>query len=91
MARNSYPGKQFTEQVEIGDTIRSYDFKPMVGRDDCFVEGKVTAIDSRYYDAFVITVTKDSWDDARVGKEILVPIHVAYNDYPGRVMNLSRI
>ena len=28
-------------QVELNDTIRSYDFKPMVGREDAYVEGQV--------------------------------------------------
>ena len=42
--------------VKAGDVIRSYDFKPMLGREDFFV-----------------------------------PVAVAYNDYPGRVMNLSRV
>ena len=24
-----------------GDVIRAYDFKPMLGRDDCYIEGRV--------------------------------------------------
>jgi hypothetical protein len=24
-----------------GDTIRAYDFKPIAGREDCFIEGQV--------------------------------------------------
>ena len=26
-----------------GDVIRAFDFKPMVGRDDCYVEGEVVS------------------------------------------------
>jgi hypothetical protein len=82
--------------VKTGDVIRSYDFKPMLGREDCFVEGMVVeATDEQGYDAYKIRVTRDSWSDAedkgRFGRIIYVPVAVAYNDFPGRVMNLSRV
>ena len=81
--------------VKTGDVIRSYDFKPMVGRNDLYVEGKVIQLTNKHgYDAYEITVTKDSWTSegySRVGEIVLVPVKVFYNDYPGRVMNLSRI
>ena len=83
-------------KVNAGDVIRSYDFKPMVGREDCFVEGIVEReTNENGYNAFKITVTKDSWSDTedkgRVGQTVYVPVKVSYNDYPGRVINLSRI
>ena len=82
--------------VVDGDIIRSYDFKPMIGREDCFVEGQV--IDSHNteqgYQAYKIRVTRDSWSDSedagRVGIEIFVPWRVSFSEFPGRVMNLSR-
>jgi len=82
--------------VKTSDVIRSYDFKPMLGREDCFVEGMVIETTSEPgYQAYKIRVTKDSWNEGnetgRFGKIIFVPVAVAYNDYPGRVMNLSRI
>ena len=83
--------------VKTGDVIRSYDFKPMLGRDDCYVEGMVIeATVEQGYLAYKIRVTKDSWNEGddetgRFGKVIFVPVAVAYNDYPGRVMNLSRV
>ncbi len=82
--------------VNTGDVIRSYDFKPMLGREDCFVEGMVieSTVEQGYL-AYKIRVTKDSWNEGdetgRFGKIIFVPVAVAYNDYPGRVMNLSRV
>lgn len=81
--------------VKTGDVIRSYDFKPMDGRNDLYVEGKVIQLTNKHgYDAYEITVTKDSWTSegySRVGEIVLVPVKVFYNDYPGRVINLSRI
>ena len=86
-------------QVQTGDTIRSYDFKPMVGRNDCFVEGRVEAVNDNTmgYQAYKITVTRDYWDGAdvadegsRVGKTVFVPWKVSFMEYEGRVLNLSR-
>ena len=79
-----------------GDTIRAYDFKPMIGREDCFIEGEVLdcADRSQGYQAYKILVTKDSWSDAedkgRVGIEMFVPWRVSFSEFQGRVINLSR-
>lgn len=85
---------KFANIAKVGDTIRAYDFKPMVGREDCFVEGVVGKVDNKGYDCYVITVTKDSWSDAedkgRVGKEVFVPFEVSFMEFDARVMNLSR-
>lgn len=87
-------------QVQIRDVIRSYDFKPMVGRGDCFVEGEVLEVNCQEngYQAYKIKVTRDFWDGSdadrkgsRVGKIVFVPWKVSFMDYAGRVMNLSRI
>lgn len=81
-------------QVEIRDVIRAYDFKPMVGREDCYVEGEVlehNAVDTTGYNAYKILVTKDSWDNHRVGQVVYVPWRVSFSEFQGRVINLSRI
>jgi hypothetical protein len=77
--------------VKNGDTIRAYDFKPMVGREDAFVEGVVqdTHCTTPGYQCYKITVTKDSWDGHRNGQTVFVPWKVSFNEYPGRVINLS--
>ena len=84
---------KYANIAKVGQTIRAYDFKPMVGRDDCFVEGVVKKIDNKGYDCYVIEVTKDSWSDAqdkgRIGQEVLVPFEVSFMEYDGRIMNLS--
>ena len=84
---------KYANIAKVGQTIRAYDFKPMAGRDDCFVEGVVKKIDNKGYDCFVIDVTKDSWSDAqdagRVGQEVLVPFEVSFMEYDGRIINLS--
>jgi hypothetical protein len=79
-----------------GDVIRAYDFKPMVGREDCFIEGEVIDAHSteQGYQAYKIRVTRDSWEpegeQGRKGIEMFVPWRVSFNEFQGRVMNLSR-
>jgi hypothetical protein len=90
-----------TEKIEKNDVIRSYDFKPMYGRPDCFVEGRVIELtNERGYAAIKIRVLVDEFDgkrfeergrNSRVGEIVFVPLQVSYNEYPGRVMNLTRI
>ncbi len=85
---------KYAKAATVGDIIRAYDFKPLAGREDCFVEGVVTNIDNKGYDCFVIKVTKDSWSDeedaGRVGQEVFVPFQVSFMEYDGRVINLSK-
>ena len=79
-----------------GDKIRAYDFKPMQGREDCFIEGEVldSGDISQGYQAYRIRVTRDSWEpegsQGRKGIEMFVPWRVSFNEFQGRVMNLSR-
>ena len=88
--------------VKTGDIIRAYDFKPMAGRDDCYVEGVVDVVECNAmgYRAYKITCTKDHFGDevstkpsadCRVDHAIYVPHQVSFSEYPGRVINLSRL
>ena len=81
---------KFENIASVGQTIRAYDFKPMVGREDTFVEGVVERITTEAgYKAFKITVTKDSWDEGRKGKIVFVPMEVSFMEYDARIINLS--
>ena len=90
---------KFAGVADINDIIRAYDFKPMAGRNDCFVEGEVHAINSEMgYKAYKINVTKDVFDgqvqpkgdESRVGRIVFVPLQVSFMEYDGRIMNLSK-
>lgn len=89
---------KFEKVAKVGDVIRAYDFKPMVGRSDCFVEGKVITITSETgYKAFKIECMSDFFDgkfrkgvrSSRVGKNVFVPMEVSFMEYDARIMNLS--
>ena len=92
-------------EVQVKDIIRAYDFKPMVGREDCYIEGEVLdrCDTTQGFQAYKIRVTKDSWvaelDEndptvthapSRVGEIVWVPWKVSFMEYQGRVINLSR-
>jgi hypothetical protein len=83
-------------KIQVGDTIRAYDFKPMVGRKDCFIEGKVvdTYNTEMGFHAYKVVVTRDSWEPegekGRAGIEMFVPHRVSFMEFAGRVINLSR-
>jgi hypothetical protein len=95
---------KFAKIAKIDQIIRAYDFKPMAGRTDCFVEGKVieTCNKDRGYDAYKIRVTRDCFDGReftesgykslgnRVGEIVFVPHEVSFMEYDARVMNLSQ-
>jgi len=46
-------------QARQGDTIRAYDFKPMTGREDCYIEGRVVDVNNteQGYQSYKIEVT----------------------------------
>jgi deoxycytidine triphosphate deaminase len=84
----------------VGDIIRAFDFKPMAGRDDAFVEGIVeqTNCYEPGYNCFKITVTADKFQkyetkakkENRVGRIVFVPHQVSFMEYDGRILNLSK-
>ena len=90
---------KFENVAKVGDVIRAYDFKPMLNRSDCYVEGKVVAVDnSQGYKAYKILVSKDVFDNkeftesgygSRVTKNVFVPFQVSFMEYDARIINLS--
>ena len=89
---------KFETAAQVGQIIRGYDFKPMAGRNDCFVEGVVEAITTEPgYKAFKITCTKDVFDgevqpkgkESRLGRIVYVPLEVSFMEYDARIINLS--
>jgi hypothetical protein len=89
---------KFEKAAKVGDVIRGYDFKPMAGRDDSYVEGEVVdcANNEHGYKAFKIIVSKEIFGgekitDNLVGKFVYVPHQVSFMEYDARIINLSRI
>lgn len=82
--------------ASVGDVIRAYDFKPMVGRGDCYMEGKVVAkgLTKAGFDGFTIEMSKVVFDDkvkeVPAGEIGYVPFEVMFMEYDGRILNLSK-
>ena len=99
MMRNERKMLKFETIAKVGDFIRAYDFKPMIGRNDCYVEGKVVNISDRQgYKAFEIIGCTDVFDgkkktgvrSSRINKIVFVPMEVDFMEYDARIVNLSR-
>lgn len=92
---------KFEGVATVGEIIRGYDFKPMAGRNDCYVEGVVERISTDPgYKAFKVTCTKDVFDGAeikkgekgsRVGKVVFIPLEVSFMEYDARIINLTKV
>lgn len=89
---------KFENAAKTGQMIRGYDFKPMAGRNDCYVEGVVESISNEMgFKAFKVTCTKDVFDGkenakgkgSRVGQIVFIPLEVSFMEYDARIINLS--
>jgi hypothetical protein len=89
-----------SNKAKIGDTIRAYDFKPMTGRGDAYVEGIVENAETREpgYLAYKITVKADKFigdvetvasKDNRIGKIVFVPHEISFMEFDFRVINMG--
>ena len=91
-----------SNKAKIGDTIRAYDFKPMAGRGDAYVEGIVEDVNNKEngYMAYKIKVIADKFigdveteesQDNRIGQIIFVPHEVSLFEFDFRVINMRSI
>jgi hypothetical protein len=92
---------KFQGIATVGDIIRAYDFKPMAGRDDAFIEGVV--IDANSYESgfssYKIKVTVDKFKKYetkvnarnRVEQYAFVPHQTSFMEFDFRVINLSKV
>ena len=88
-----------SNKAVIGDTIRAYDFAPMAGRGDAYVEGIVEDTDNleNGYRAYRIKVTADKFtgdveteasQDNRIGQIVFVPHEISFMEFDFRVVKL---
>jgi len=90
-----------SNKAVIGDTIRAYDFAPMAGRDDAFVEGIVEDINNMDagYMAYKIKVTADKFlqfetvanDSNRIGQTVYVPYQTSFMEFEHRIINFTNM
>ena len=80
------------EGINVGTTIKAYDFEPCPGRTDRFVTGKI--LDNVMKDGakfYIINCETDSAfgpDHNRIGKDVFVPMEMCF-DFDERVVCLD--
>jgi hypothetical protein len=87
-------------KANVGDVVRSYDFKPMAGRGDCYIEGIVIEKHAGYYKPvnekhaghYKIAVQNRVWDGEvepiLVGEYVHTPFEVHFEEYEERIQKL---
>jgi hypothetical protein len=74
-------------KANIGDTIRSYDFKPMSDRGDCYIEGIVI---EKTASSFKVAVQNRVFDgdkvEVEVGERVETPFRLIFGDWEARIV-----
>ena len=77
-------------EAHVGDTVRSYDFKPMEGRGDCYIKGIVLekaagmyhiAVQRRMFDGEFVDVTP--------GETVQTAFKTLFMEWAGRITKLA--
>ena len=83
-----------TSAIAYGSTIRAYDFQPMPGRPDQFIEGVVVdagmikhpEYGHNMFSGYTIQITGAARaDDPRIGDIGYVPFKMDFMDFDGRI------
>lgn len=82
----------------IGDLIKAYDFEPIPGRGDCFIEGVIyDVVNHPVHGArmFRVRVTREVWGgedmprgEGKVFSRMYVPVETS-NEFSGRIQFVS--
>lgn len=87
---------KYEGKFKVGQTIKAYDFQPIEGRGECYIEGVVIGAEIMLNGTLFIPIvgTKDVFggveqpkgERARIGDEVYVPCQIAgRGEYEGRV------
>ena len=81
---------KFENVAKVGDSIKAYDFRPMEGRPDRFLVGKVTAKGKTPlgFAGYTVTVTESTIPN-RVGEEMFVPFGMVFDEWDDRVSKVA--
>ena len=77
------------DKANVGDVVRSYDFKPMEGRGDCYIEGIVVEKGAGHYKIAVQNRVFDGMSEApAVGEYVITHFEQLFMEYESRIMKL---
>ena len=79
---------KFESVAKVGEYIKAMDFRPMEGRDDMFVIGKVLGYEIGRC-GFIVECRFDT-EGHRVGEQVFVPFEMAgFSEFDNRVQYVS--
>lgn len=88
----------FKNTAEVGDMIKSIDFKPMADRPTSFVVGKVIekGITANGFAGFTVQVTKRVWGGEEIEADgglstkdvIMTPFEMLFGDFDNRITKI---
>jgi len=89
------PTNANTHIAKVGDEIKAFDFEPLEGRANCFIQGIVVekGMTVRGYHGFTIEVTKKivgGIERPIKNKIMLVPYDLAEQDYDNRITLIKK-
>lgn len=73
---------KFEGKFTIGEYVRAYDFQPIEGYPERFVEGLITEVTR---DGYVIKVLKDTVFTKNPRPEIVAPFEVFFMEFDNRI------
>ena len=77
-------------KANIGDTVRSWDFKPMEGRGDCYVEGIVIKKEAGLYHIAVQNRVFDGKQEAaEAGEMVQTAFQTFFLEWEDRITKLE--
>ena len=77
-------------EANVGDTVRSWDFKPMEGRGDCYVEGIVFKKEDGLYHIAVQNRVFDGEEvGAQSGEMVQTAFETLFMEWAGRITKLE--
>lgn len=78
------------DKANVGDVVRSYDFKPMEDRGDCYIEGIVIEKGSYEYKIAVQNrVFNGKTEAPEVGECMITHFEQSFMEWEGRISRLT--
>ena len=78
------------DKASVGDVVRSWDFKPMEGRGDCYVEGIVFKKEDGVYHIAVQNRVFDGEEvGAQSGEMVQTAFETLFMEWAGRITKLE--
>jgi len=87
---------KFENIAEIGETIKSFSFKPFPDREDMYVQGKVIAkgdinhpTHGNYYKGYTVIAEVSTDGNIKQGDTFYVPFELSFMDFDERVSKVD--